>query len=121
MKFHLQDVHCIKFSKGVKRHRSGSEVEIMPARRKRSRQTKDHDPDMKLDTWPQFTYAIVDETAKLCGQHGPETPIPPSISSQRSSSSDTSATDEITDITETPASSVCTDIFDKLDPRLHNE
>ena len=88
----------------------------MPARRKRSRQTKDHDPNVKLDA-----YEFVDETTKLCGQYGTGTSTPPSISSERSSPSNNSATDEITDATETPASSVCTDIFDKLDPRLHDE
>ena len=121
MKFHLQDVHCIEFTKGVKRRRSGSEPETMPAWKKRSRQTNDHDHDVKLDTWPQLTYAFVDETTKLCGQHDPGTSTPPLISSDRSSPSNTSATDEITDATETPASSVCTDVFDKLDPRLHDE
>jgi hypothetical protein len=121
MKFHLQDVHCIEFTKGVKRGRSGSEPETMPARKKRSRQTKDHDQDVKLDTWPQFTYAFVDETTKLCGKHGPGTSTPHLMSSDRSSPSNTSATDEITDATETPASSVCTDMFEKLDSRLHDE
>lgn len=52
MKFHLQDVNCIEFSKGVKRRRSGSEVDTMPAQKKRSRQTKDYDADVKLDSWP---------------------------------------------------------------------
>ncbi len=120
MKFHLQDVHCIELTKGTKRRRSGSEVETTPARRKRSRRTKDRDPDVKRDPWSQFTYEFVDETTKLCGQHGTRTSTPPSISSERSSPSNTAATDEITDATET-ASSVCTDIFDKLDPRLHDE
>jgi len=121
LKFHLQDVHCIELTKGTKRRRSGSEVDTMPARRKRSRQTKDHDLDMKLDMWPQFTYEFVDETTKLCGQASIGTSTPPSISSGWSSPSNTAATDEITDATETPASSVCTDIFDKLDPRLRDE
>lgn len=121
MKFHLQGVHCIEFTRGVKRRGSGSEMETMPAPRKRSRQTKYYDADVKLDSWPQFPYEFVDETTKLCGQHATGTSAPPSISSDRSSPWNTSTTDEITDVTETPASSVCTDIFDKLDPRFLDE
>lgn len=100
MKFHLQDVHCIEFTRG---------------------QTKYYDADVKLDSWPQFLYEFVDETTKLCGQHATGTLTPPSISSDRSSPWNTSTTDEITDVTETPASSMCTDIFDKLDPRFLDE
>ena len=37
-----------RFYNGTKRRRSGSEVDTMSARRKRSRKTKDHDPDVKL-------------------------------------------------------------------------
>jgi hypothetical protein len=121
MKFHLQDVHCIDFTKGIKRRRSGSEVEFEPDRRKRSRRTKDHDLDVKLQTWPQFTYKFVDETTKLYGQQYAGTSTPPSISSEHSSPSNTSATDEFIGATETPPSSVCTDIFDTLDPRLHDQ
>ena len=121
MKFHLRDVHCIEFTKGVKRGRSGSETATMPAWKKRSRQTKDHDQDVKLDTWPHFAYAFVDETTKLGGKHGPGTSTPHLMSSDRSSPLNTSVTDEITDTTETPALSVYTDMFDKLDSRLHDE
>jgi len=121
MKFHLQDVHCIELTKEAKRRESGDEMETMPAPRKRSRQTKDYDADVKLDFWPQFPYEFVDETTKLCEQHATGTSAPPFISSNRSSPSNTSTTNEITDVTETPASSVCTDIFDKLDPRLLDE
>lgn len=96
-------------------------TETMPARKKRFKQTKDHDQDVKLDTWPQFTYAFVNETTKLYGKHGPGTSTPHLMSSDRSSPSNTSVTDEITDSTETPASSVCTDVFEKLDSRLHDE
>jgi len=119
MKFHLQDVHCIESTKRVKRRRSSSELEPQPHRRKRARRIKDHDPDVKLDTWPQLTYDFVDETEKLCDQHGTGTSTPPTISSRRSSS--VTNTDERRDAAETPASSVCTDISDKLDPRLHDE
>ncbi|KAL2056550.1 hypothetical protein ABVK25_002944 [Lepraria finkii] len=115
MKFHLQDVHCIELTKKTKRRRSRSEVETMPARRKNLRRTK----DVKLDSCPQSPYEFVDETTKLCSQYGTGTSTTPSISSERSSPSNTSGTDEITDATETLASSVCTD--DKLDPRLHDE
>ena len=121
MKFHLQDVHCIQFTKGIKRRRSGSEVEFEPDRRKRSRRTKDHDQDVKLERWPQFTYEFVDETTKLCGQQYAGTSTPPSISSEHSSPSTASLTDESTGAAETPASSVGSDLFDKLDPRLHDE
>ncbi len=75
----------------------------------------------RRETRPQFTYAFVNETTKLCGKHGPGTSTPHLMSFDRSSPSNTSATDEITDATETPASSVCTDMFDKLDSRLHDE
>ncbi len=121
LKFHLQDIHYIEFTKGIKRRRSGSEVEFEPNRRKRSRRTKDHDLDVKLETWPQFTYKFVDETTKLYGQQYAGTSTPPSISSEHSSPSTTSATDESTGVAETPASTVCSDLFDKLDPRLHDE
>lgn len=88
---------------------------------KRYKQAKDHDPDVEQDLWPKFTYEFVDETTKLCGQHNTGTSTPRLTSSEHSSPSNTSATDEIVDATETPASSVCTDILDKPDPRLHNE
>ncbi|KAL2053126.1 hypothetical protein ABVK25_006450 [Lepraria finkii] len=88
----------------------------MPARRKRSKQTKDHDSNVKLDA-----YKIVDETTKRYGQHATGTSTPPSISSERSSPSSFTTTDERRDAAETPASSVCTDMSDKLDPRLHDE
>ena len=120
MKFHLQNVHCIEFTKGVKRRRSSSKVDTMPARKKRSRQTKDHNPDMKVDMWPQFTYEFVDETMKLCGRHSTGTSTPPLISSQCSSPLNT-AMDESIGAMETLVSSVCTDIFDKLDPHLLDE
>lgn len=68
LEFHLQDVHCIELTKGIKRRRSGSEVEFEPNRRKRSRRTEDHDLDVKLETWAQFTYKFVDETTKLYSQ-----------------------------------------------------
>lgn len=100
----------------MKRRRSSGNVDTMLARRKTSRQTNDHDPNVKLDA-----YEFVDERTKLYGQHDTGISTPPWISSERSSPSDTSATDENTDAIETPASSVCTDISDKLDPRLHNE
>ena len=120
MKVHLQNVHCIEFTKGVKRRRSGSEVETMPARRMRSRQTKDYDPDVKVDMWPQFTYEFVNETTKLYSRHGTRTSTP-SISSEQLFLLNTFAKDEVTDATDTPASSICTNIFDKLDLRLHGE
>jgi len=72
----------------------------MPAQRKGSRQAKDHDPDVKLDMLPQLTYEFVDETKKLCGQRGTGTTTPPSISSERSSPANTSATDETPNATE---------------------
>lgn len=121
LKFHLQDVYCIELTKGIKRRRSTSGVDTMSPRRKRSRKSEDHDPDVKPDSWPQSIYKFVDKTTKLCGQHGTGTSTPPSISSAHSSPSTTSAMDEVADATETPASSVCTDIFDKLDPQLHDE
>ncbi len=52
IKFHLQDIYYIELTKGAKRRRSGGEVETIPALRKRSRQTKDRDPDVKLDSQP---------------------------------------------------------------------
>ena len=121
LKFHLQDVHCIELTKGIKRRRSNSEVDATPARRKRSRKSEDHDSDVKLDSWPQSTYEFVDETTNLCGRQGPGRSTPPSIGSERSSPSNSPAIDELTDATETPVTSVCTDIFDKLDPQLHDE
>lgn len=50
MKFHLQNVHCIDFIKDIKRRRSDSEVKFEPDRRKRSRRTKNHDLNVKLET-----------------------------------------------------------------------
>ena len=105
----------------MKRRRSGSEVEFEPDRRKRSRKTKDHDQDVKLERWPQFTYDFVDETTKLCGQRYAETSTPPSISSEHSPPSTAFATDESAGAAETPASSVGSDLFEKLDPRLHDD
>ncbi|KAL2041983.1 hypothetical protein N7G274_005171 [Stereocaulon virgatum] len=121
MKFHLQDVHCIESTKSVKRRRSSSELEPQSHRRKRARQIEDRDSDVKRDTWAQFTYDFVDETEKLYGQHGTRISTTPSISSQRSSASSITTTDEGRDAVDTPASSVCTDITHKLDPRLHYE
>ena len=121
MKFHLQDVHCIEVSKGVKRRKSLSEEEPMPVRRKRSRQSNNHDPNAELESGPRFTYKFVDETTKLCSQQYARTSTTPSVDSNCSSPSNTATTDEITDATETPASSVYNDIFDKLDPRLLDE
>lgn len=121
MKFHLQNVYCIEFIKEVKRRRFGSEVKTMSAWKKRFRQIKNYDADVKLDTWPQFIYEFVNETTKLCDQRGTKTSQSSSISSKRFSSSNTFTTDEITNVAETSTSSVCTDIFDKLDPRLHDK
>ena len=93
-----------------------------PAHRgKRARQIEDRDSDVKRDTWAQFTYDFVDETEKLYGQHGTGISTTLSISSRRSSPSSITTTDERRDAVETPASSVCTDIMHKLDPRLHYE
>lgn len=121
IKFYLQDIHCIKFIKGVKRWRFSSKVKTMLAQRKRFKQTKDNNSNIKLNMWPQSTYAFVNEMTKLCGQHGFKTLIFLSISSQCSSLSDTSVMNKITDTIETLMSSVCTDIFDKLDPHLYNQ
>lgn len=120
LKFHLQDVHCIELTKGIKRRRSTNQADTMPARRKRSRMSKDRDPDVKVDMWAQLTYEFVDETTTLCSRRSPGTSIPPSISSHGSSPSNT-ATDESMGAAEMPASSVCTDLVDKLDPRLLDE
>ncbi|KAL2049138.1 hypothetical protein ABVK25_010567 [Lepraria finkii] len=110
----------MELTKGIKRRRSDGEGSAIPARRKRSRKTKDFDSDIKLESGLQSTYEFLDETAKLYGQRSTGTSTPPTRS-ERSSLSNTSSTDEITAATETPASSVCTDIFDKLDPLLHDE
>ena len=73
----------------------------MPAQRKRSRQAKEDDPDVKLDMLPKVMYEFVDETKKLYGQRGTGTTTPPSISSERSSpAANTSATDETSNATE---------------------
>ncbi len=121
MKFHLQNVYCIELIKEIKRRRFNSEVKIISTRRKRFRRIKNRDSDVKRNSWSQFTYKFVNETTKLCGQHGTRTSTSSSISSKHSSSSNIIVTNEITNVTETSTSSVCTDIFDKLDPRLHDE
>jgi len=59
----------------------------MPAQRKRSRQAKEDDPDVKLDMLPKVMYEFVDETKKLYGQRGTGTTTPPSISSETLTSS----------------------------------
>ena len=120
LKFHLQDVHCIEFTKGIKRRRSTSGVDTMSPRRKRARIGKDRDPDVKVDIWPQSTYEFVDETVTLSRRRSPGTSTPPSIKCDGSSPSN-AATDESKGAAETPASSVCIDLVDKLDPRLHEE
>lgn len=120
LKFHLQDVHCIELTKGIKRRRSTNQADTMPARRKRSRMSKDRDPDVKVDMWAQLTYEFVDETTTLCSRRSPGTSTPSSISSHGLSPSNT-ARDESMGAAETPASSVCTDLVDKLDPRLLDE
>ena len=76
---------------------------------------------MKLESGLRSIDKFFDETAKLYGQRGTGTSISSSTRSEHSSLFNTSATDELTDGTETSASSVCTDIFDKLDPLLHDE
>ena len=96
-------------------------MEFEPDQRKRSRQTKDHDQDVQLERWPQFTYDFVNETTKLCGQQYAGTSTPPSISSEHSSPPIASVTDESTGAAETPALSVGSDLFNKLDPCLHDE
>ena len=70
---------------------------------------------MKLDSGPKFSYEFVDETTKLCRQHAIGTLTAPSMSSDRSCLSNTSIMDKVTGITETPALSVCVNIFDKPD------
>ena len=108
--------------KGIKRRRYTSQAETIPARRKGFRISKDCDPDVKVDIWPQVIYEFVDETTTLCSRFGrsPGTSDPPLISSHGSSPSNT-ATDESMGAAETPASSVCTDIVDRLDPRMLDE
>ncbi|KAI9800690.1 MAG: hypothetical protein M1825_004012 [Sarcosagium campestre] len=120
LKFHLQDVHCIELTKGIKRRRSASGVDTMSPRRKRSRKSEDRSPDAKVDMWSQLTYDFVDETTTLCSRRSPGISTPLSTSSHGSSPSNT-ATDESMGAAETPASSVCTDVVDKLDPRLLDE
>ena len=56
LKLHLQDIHCIELTKDVERRRSNGEVNATPARRKTSGKSEDHDPDVKLDSWPQSTH-----------------------------------------------------------------
>ncbi len=85
----------------------------------------------ELENSPEFTAIedeiealarneFVDETTKLFRQQSAGASTAPSTSSDRSSPSSSLAADEIVRATETPASSVCIDIFDTLDPRLHD-
>ncbi len=50
MKFYLQNVYCIEIIKEIKRERFDSELKIMSTRKKRFRQIKNHDQDVKLNT-----------------------------------------------------------------------
>lgn len=54
---------------------------------------------------------------KLYSQRYTRTSTPPLIGLERSSLLNTATTDEITNTTETPASSLYIDVFNKLNPR----
>ena len=82
--------------------------------------SKDRDPDVKVDTSPQLTYEFVDKTTTLYSRRSPGISTPPLISLYGLSPLNT-ATDESIGAAETPASSIYTNLADKLDPRLLNE
>ncbi len=119
--FHLQNVHCIKFIKKIKRCRFNSKVKTMLTWKKQFKQIKNYDADVKLNTWSQFTFKFVNETTKLCDQRNTETSQSSLISSKRFSSLNIFTTNEITNVTKTSTSFICIDIFNKLDFHLHNK
>jgi len=66
-RFHLQDVHCIEFSKEIKRGRSNNETETKAkndiARIKRHRRT--NSVDAREATSPELKFMFINENVKI--------------------------------------------------------
>ena len=124
LKFHLQDVHCIEPTKRSKRRRSHDELETKPDHIKRSRRITLHNTETKINvkTRPGLKHEFVDETTKIVDRQRGGMFTISSIDSENSSSMMIDwDTEKSISATETPASSVYSDVLDKIDPRILND
>jgi hypothetical protein len=132
LQFHLQDVHCYEFfneREKLKRSRQDDEMDTKPVRAKRHRSGYTGEQDVGSAAPVKLEYDFIYEMVEVNGprsRRDTSTPpstsaTPPSRNSTRSSISpeDSDWTDiDVLTSTRTPASSVCSDIPERIDPQL---
>ena len=117
LQFHLQDVHCIELNKRSKRNRP-QEGSTDSHRAKRAKYSSSpSDTNIKAETFSHQTYLFVDET-KILERRSARTSDASSVSSAPTVDR---GIEDLASGTQTPVSSVSSDLLDKIDPRLLEE
>ena len=118
LRFHLQGVHCVELTKGLKRSSVEHEADSKPFKVKRASGANPRGSDTEIDACREQEFKFIDEAAKLSNLEIHVQSTPASVGSNGSIPMPDWITDRNGSAVGTPPSSVCTDITENIDPLL---
>lgn len=121
LKFHLQDVHCIEFSKGCKRPSLESEADPESRKVRISGDVQRRGSDLWTAAHVKPEYKFVDEAAKISVREASRRSTASSTSSKGSTPSLDWSLGSTGSGSETPPSLACSANLEIIDPRLFAE
>ncbi len=118
LKFHLQNIHCVKLRKELKQFSSKSKVDTRSCKIRCSENTNVTDIDIKTEVRIKQKYQFVNEATKLQSWNVSQKLTTSSISLNHSISTLNWNVNSVECSTETPSLSTCSDELNKINPRL---